>query len=838
MAGERYRHIFLTGPTRTQGFTNPRKGGHKPRIPDRNRSSHSAYLHQRLQETWEEYERQRQAVVHVERHGAYIEFVSEPGFDLMIQSLEFLPSGIRIHNVRKEGEGDLERTLATVYVPHEKRGFFLRKIQAYTTEVVKSSKKPKNANLVNSISDIHLAVLESFFRSDEKALIPDDNAEWIEVWLSSDQEEVVSGFETLLQNGNIEFAEGVLKFPERAVKLVLANRGQLEYLIESSDDIAEFRLGKEVASFYVEMENREQSDLVDALLERCRYDGDTDVFICILDTGVNNGHLLLKPVLDDNDLLSVRPEWGNDDHNGHGTLMAGTAVYGDLLSLLNERRPVRVLHRLESVKILPPPPEHNLKKLWGDITSQGISRAEIQGPGRKRIVCIATTATDDRDRGRPSSWSGAVDELASGYSDDIRRCILVSAGNVDDPDHWRNYPDDNLTNEVHDPGQAWNALTVGAFTEKTRITDTMLRSYEAVAPSGGLSPYSTTSCSWSPRKWPIKPEVVFEGGNVARGPNDSIFDSDDLKALSSYHDPQVAQFAPFCATSAASAQAAWMAAQIQAQYPDAWPETIRALMVHSAVWTGTLKQHFLQNSSKSSYARLLRICGYGVPNLETALYCLSNSLTLISQATMQPYDKQVKKRLTADGKKRTETRYITRDMHLYNLPWPTDVLSGLGETQVSMRITLSYFIEPGPGEIGWENRYRYASHALRFDLNGPGESEDEFVRRVNDQARDNGERPGTEGAGKNWVIGEARNVGSIHSDIWEGRAADLAGSNLIAVYPLVGWWRERNYLNRWNRQCRYSLVVSIYAPEQTVDIYTPVAVKVGQLIPIPIPVGH
>ena len=366
MAGERYRHIFLTGPTRTQGFTNPRKGGHKPRIPDRNRSSHSAYLHQRLQETWEEYERQRQAVVHVERHGAYIEFVSEPGFDLMIQSLEFLPSGIRIHNVRKEGEGDLERTLATVYVPHEKRGFFLRKIQAYTTEVVKSSKKPKNANLVNSISDIHLAVLESFFRSDEKALIPDDNAEWIEVWLSSDQEEVVSGFETLLQNGNIEFAEGVLKFPERAVKLVLANRGQLEYLIESSDDIAEFRLGKEVASFYVEMENREQSDLVDALLERCRYDGDTDVFICILDTGVNNGHLLLKPVLDDNDLLSVRPEWGNDDHNGHGTLMAGTAVYGDLLSLLNERRPVRVLHRLESVKILPPPPEHNLKKLWGE----------------------------------------------------------------------------------------------------------------------------------------------------------------------------------------------------------------------------------------------------------------------------------------------------------------------------------------------------------------------------------------------------------------------------------------------------------------------------------------
>ena len=33
------------------------------------------------------------------------------------------------------------------------------------------------------------------------------------------------------------------------------------------------------------------------------------------------------------------------------------------------------------------------------------------------------------------------------------------------------YPDSNKTREVHDPAQAWNALTVGAFTNKTRITD-------------------------------------------------------------------------------------------------------------------------------------------------------------------------------------------------------------------------------------------------------------------------------------------------------------------------------------------------------------------------------
>jgi hypothetical protein len=158
----------------------------------------------------------------------------------------------------------------------------------------------------------------------------------------------------------------------------------------------------------------------------------------------------------------------------------------------------------------------------------------------------------------------------------------------------------------------------------------------------------------------------------------------------------------------------------------------------------------------------------------------------------------------------------------------------LADTDVRMRITLSYFIEPGPGEVGWDNRYRYPSHALRFVLNGPGESEDEFIRRVNDQARDDGEHPGTEGPGDRWVVGEARNVGSVHSDIWQGRGAELAASNLVGVYPAVGW-RERHHLGRWNKRCRYSLLVSILVPTIDVDIYTPVSVQIGVPVPIEIP---
>lgn len=281
---------------------------------------------------------------------------------------------------------------------------------------------------------------------------------------------------------------------------------------------------------------------------------------------------------------------------------------------------------------------------------------------------------------------------------------------------------------------------------------------------------------------------------------------------------------PFEATSAAAAQASWMAAKIQVRYPEAWPETIRGLLVHTAEWTDAMKSQFLPNREqlrKGDYTKLLRTCGYGVPDLERALYCAANSLTLISQAELQPYDKK-------DG------RTITRDMHLYRLPWPSEVLQDMGNTIIQMRVTLSYFVEPGPGEIGWQDRYRYPSHALRFQLNGPGEVENDFVRRINKLAREEGEHPETEGPGDRWEIGDARNVGSLHSDIWCGSAVDLAASNLVGVYPAIGWWRERAYLERWNRRCRYSLIVSIESPVENVDIYTPVAIQVGITLPVEI----
>ena len=44
-----------------------------------------------------------------------------------------------------------------------------------------------------------------------------------------------------------------------------------------------------------------------------------------------------------------------------------------------------------------------------------------------------------------------------------------------------------------------------------------------------------------------------------------------------------------------------------------------------------------------------------------------------------------------------------------------------------------------------------------------------------------------------WV--DYSNRGSIHSDIWEGTAIDLAACGRVAVFPVTGWWKE---LRSWD----------------------------------------
>lgn len=171
-------------------------------------------------------------------------------------------------------------------------------------------------------------------------------------------------------------------------------------------------------------------------------------------------------------------------------------------------------------------------------------------------------------------------------------------------------------------------------------------------------------------------------------------------------------------------------------------------------------------------------------------------------------------------------------MALHEIPWPSEVLIGLGEAPVKMRVTLSYFIDPSPGEIGWEDKYRYPGCRLSFDVNNTNEGKEHFLYRINKKIKEEEKSKGrlydNINDSNRWLLGtNNRNVGSIHSDIWEDTAANLAESRYIAVYPGGGWWKERRYLNKYDSKIRYSLIVSISTPEETIDLYSSIENKIN-----------
>jgi hypothetical protein len=818
-------HILVTDTAHTEPYTSPSSARKPFRLPPRQRQAHGQKLLRQFDDIRQEAENliEEQKAFGIDAgNGMHIQFESEPDFELKFESLEAIRSGIELLAVQ-EIEG---KTLATVFVPEGKLDILVKKIVHYL-DPRKDTKsgRPKNEELVGSISDIKRAALEVLW-TDDRAVLP-GRAEpiWWEVWLRAgdDPQAFVGFFREHAGRLGLTVTEQEIRFPDRTVLEVHGTKAQISRSVNLLNCIAELRKAKETADFFTAMDAREQYEWIDDLQDRITSAPDDCPVVCILDTGVNNEHPLLRPSLPAGDMHAYNPIWNVADHQGHGTEMAGLALYGDLIELLVETRPIELTHQLESVKIKPPVGE-NPPRLYGDITADAIAQAEIQAPHRKRVVCMAVSATDFRDRGRPSSWSARIDSLCAGADDETPRVIVVAAGNTDfEMRHL--YPDSNMSDfGIHDPGQSWNAVTVGAFTEKDQIDAVEYPDWRLVGSFGDLSPCSCTSMTWQ-RPWPIKPDIVMEGGSMAIDPAAGNADYVDSLGLVSTN-WRFATERPLTITfdtSAATAQASRMAAILQGQYPEYWPETIRALVIHSAEWTEAMRQRFAPLRTKREYENLLRYCGYGVPNLARAMWSAKNAVTLVAQDALQPFDK-------------SGSRYITRDLNLHEIPWPVEVLQELGETQVEMRVTLSYFIEPNPARRGWTRKYSYASHGFRYDVKRQLESLEEFRARINKAARDEetGRATGSP-SDANWKLGpQLRKLGSVHSDMWMGTAAELADRGHIAVYPVIGWWRENPRHARWNKRARYSLVISIKTPEVDVDLYTTVQNMIAQPVEIPI----
>lgn len=828
-------NLTLKDTCTPEPYKTPNGGGGRSNPYPRDRARHSAKLKNELG-TAIACDSARRESGEVTREGTYLSFRGPVDGELDFPSLEYLPSKIRLLNVKQEGNTEV----ATVFVPKMKTRHYEDAIAEYSDSSHDNAKSgnPAHNNLLSSIEEISLSTLQRFWTGRED-LLPGEERVWVEAWLrygDESSDDVKQSFIDLLKAEGIEYKKGPVVFPERLVMLIRANAAELTGLIDKSDNLAELCEGIEATAFLDDEAPADQSLWVNDLLSRTTFEGGSSV-VCVLDSGVNGAHPLLKPMVADDALMSANPAWDTADHTDHGTGVAGLALYGNLAGKVTSTDRYTVAHRLESVKLYEasnPTPE----EFYAAISQDAFSLAAAQHFEQNRIFCSAVTANEaEQTDGSPTSWSAAIDSIISHPDDpeEAHELFLVSAGNIN-PGMLSEagYPDTNAIRSVRSPGQAWNALTVGAYSENAYITDDATRQMgdRPVAVHGGLSPFSTTSLAW-PKATPVKPEIVLDGGNAVTDGR-AYFAPSNLSPLSTGADLSARPLKMFNGTSAAVSEAAWMAAELENAYPDLWPESIRGLMVHSANWSDAMLEQFCPRGSerdRQSTGRyeLLRMCGYGIPSLDKAIECGKNRVNLIIQDELTPFERR-----KANGK----TVWGMKDMHLHHIPWPKDLLQQFGDVTARMRVTLSYYIEPCPGKRGWKNRYRYASHGLRFDVNKPSETEMEFAKRMNLAMRDESEGMGRADS-KGWFLGvNNRSAGSVFSDFKETQAIELSDIEYIAVYPIIGWWRELHSQDKVGSKARYSLIVSIETPETEIDLYSATKNKIEVASPIAIEVAR
>lgn len=510
--------------------------------------------------------------------------------------------------------------------------------------------------------------------------------------------------------------------------------------------------------------------------------------VAVLDTGIAEDHPLLALTLIAPGVSVVPGITSAQDGypQGHGTGMAGATAYGELAAALAGGGAVIPRCRIANVRLWSNDPA----AFWANRTEEAVAEADaMPGDVTAHLLCLSSGRRPLTAR---TSWSFAVDRLA--YNDGVGRLICVAAGNVGAEPDPRAYPSTNQAAELHDPGQAVNALTVGGYTGLDAVRPERA-GLAPVAKAGELSPHTTTGTLNAP----IKPDVLMEAGNAC--PDGTIANSgvEELSVLttSSRHASGRILESDH-GTSVATAALAGLAADVSAENPGRIPETIRALIVNSARWPVALKSQLPTRTER------IRCAGYGVPNRDAALASTSRRATLIHEGRMAPYSK--------DGK--------LDALHLLCLPLPHDELLALGAATASLAITLSYFVEPH------ETRStRYAGAWLQWDLQRQNEPVADFLARINDADRDPNAPPDPADSWA-WEIGtQVRRRGSVQSDRLEIEAAALAGDRLIGVFPAGGWWKD-HLKTRAGTEIPYSVVITIDVGDVDLDVYSLVSARI------------
>jgi hypothetical protein len=395
----------------------------------------------------------------------------------------------------------------------------------------------------------------------------------------------------------------------------------LEQMLEYRDDIALVELPPSAHVVVPEALSLGLDDLpeIEAPLE-------TAPVVCVVDSGILEGHPLLEPAIISSKSRSFPTDLGSPvpaataRAAGHGTQVSGIALYGDVATC------ARAKSFAPAVRVINARMLDDNNELHPD--RMPFLREVVEHAKDECRIFNLSFGLEPHD-GFLSMHAGELDALAR----DLGVLFIVSSGNVHPKERFDSppeYPQFLLEGawRVRSPAEALSALTVGGITPDSDVlvTHPSASSISAVAPKRAPAPFS---CSGGIKNV-LKPELVEVAGNLAFDASIKTWvNNPGLRVVTTSPEFATGRLLGFVeGTSFSAPKVTHIAARLLERYADASPNLLRALLVQSA----RLPEGVQAWPAKSA----MRLCGFGVPDLDRALYCRPQRVTLYHEGEIVP----------------------------------------------------------------------------------------------------------------------------------------------------------------------------------------------------------
>lgn len=340
--------------------------------------------------------------------------------------------------------------------------------------------------------------------------------------------------------------------------------------------------------------------------------------IGVIDSGINS-HPLIEDIIVGS--IGVPETLGTADDFGHGTRVAGAAIFGDLRYQL-ETGTLNRGARLCSAKVVNQNGQFEDKRLVPSQMREAITTLHERFGCRIFVISLGDNKRPFNGK-RVGAWAATLDELVR----ELNVLIVVSAGNRGPrggnqiEQAVTEYPGYLLenSNRIFEPAGAINVLTVGALAHGNGMTQEMVDdiNMHAITSERQPSPFTRIGPGVGGS---VKPDVVDIGGTL-------VFDAVTMRLrsgeeapsagiLTLHHRPVEQLFTTGSGTSYSTPLVAFKASQLLGLLPQASANLLRALLVGAAsvpVESVAALSNLAENAKDV-------VCGHGVVDLTKAAY--------------------------------------------------------------------------------------------------------------------------------------------------------------------------------------------------------------------------